>query len=132
MANRPPVTAESTRLTLGNQQAGTSQNDDESDADEELEAEVEKLEEEVKEMAHKLSSYRSTFPDQLRSGLATVLASQRPQFPVLDRESEPASASGVGQEAGCHGESSEAVTAAEEDEETIERIRLIKEKISRI
>lgn len=43
--------------------------------------ELEKLESNVKEMAHKILEYRSTLPDQLRTTLASVLAAQRPVLP---------------------------------------------------
>lgn len=42
------------------------------------EEEVQKLEEEVKEMAQKILDYRTTLPDQLKSTLVSVLAAQRP------------------------------------------------------
>jgi hypothetical protein len=48
---------------------------------EEEEEEVEKLEADVKEMAHKILEYRATLPDQLRTTLASALAAQRPVSP---------------------------------------------------
>jgi len=61
---------------------------EEDDGDEE--EEVEKLEQEVMQMADKLKKYRSTLPDQLKSTLTSVLASQRPIISLPDHDgSEP-------------------------------------------
>lgn len=52
--------------------------EDEEEGGEGGEEEVQKLEEEVKEMAQKILDYRTTLPDQLKSTLVSVLAAQRP------------------------------------------------------
>lgn len=55
--------------------------EDARSSEEEEEEEVEKLEADVKEMAHKILEYRATLPDQLRTTLASALAAQRPVSP---------------------------------------------------
>ncbi|GAB4844481.1 hypothetical protein Ancab_037859 [Ancistrocladus abbreviatus] len=57
--------------------------------EEEGEDSLQKLEEGVKGMTEKLTHYRSTFPDQLKSTVASVVAAQRPELPIFDDGSEP-------------------------------------------
>lgn len=45
------------------------------------EEELEKLESDVMEMAHRILDYRAALPDQLRTTLVSGLAFQRPIFP---------------------------------------------------
>ncbi|KAB1207469.1 hypothetical protein CJ030_MR7G012487 [Morella rubra] len=90
--------------------------------DEELEK-LEKLESNVKEMAHKILEYRSTLPDQLRTTLASVLTAQRP---VLPDWLEP----GLSGDAEGQVKSSEGVQQAVEDQEIAEKVQLLKDKIS--
>ncbi|XP_038999822.1 uncharacterized protein LOC120125454 [Hibiscus syriacus] len=53
------------------------------------EEDLEELESDVNKMAEKILEYRSTIPDQLKATLASVLSSQRPNFPYV--RSEPGS-----------------------------------------
>ncbi|KAG6725388.1 hypothetical protein I3843_02G023900 [Carya illinoinensis] len=89
------------------------------------EEELEKLESDVMEMAHRILDYRAALPDQLRTTLVSGLAFQRPIFP---HGLEP-SPSGRPILEGPVESSVEAVQA-EEDQETAEKIRLLKDKIS--
>ncbi|GMY09184.1 Packaging protein [Fagus crenata] len=86
------------------------------------EDEVEKLESDVKQMAQKLLEYRTTLPDQLRSILTSVLTAQRPVFPDPSEPPNP--------DAGGQAKDSEGRLCAEEDQETAEKLRLLKDKIS--
>lgn len=63
---------------------------DENELEQREEEDVEKLEEDVNEMAQKILHYRTTLPDQLKSALASSLVAQRPAFPThLSHGSEP-------------------------------------------
>ncbi|PON92071.1 hypothetical protein TorRG33x02_121430 [Trema orientale] len=85
--------------------------------------ELEKLESEVKEMSEKILQYRASLPDKLKDTFVSLLAAQRP---ILPEGSEPGTSGDPNPDAGrvtsnIHGD---------EDQETIEKIRLLKDKIS--
>ncbi|GAB2291014.1 hypothetical protein Dimus_025270 [Dionaea muscipula] len=88
---------------------------------------LEKLEEEVKEMAQKLVHYRSTFPGQLKAITARILAAQRPELPDSNVGSQPGPSGNPG--AGLHVDASEVVSTAE-DHETADKLHLLRDKIS--
>ncbi|XP_062155002.1 uncharacterized protein LOC133863044 [Alnus glutinosa] len=94
---------------------------------EEEEEEVEKLEADVKEMAHKILEYRATLPDQLRTTLASALAAQRPVSPD-GLGLAPSGAPNT--DSGGQFKSSEVAPQAEEDQEMAKKIQLLKDKIS--
>ncbi|OIW01120.1 hypothetical protein TanjilG_25228 [Lupinus angustifolius] len=84
--------------------------EDDSDSD------IETLESDIKQMAHKLLQYRSTLPDQLNNTLVSLLATHRPHFPqpsALELNI-------------CSGENS----SAPEDQEIAKKVKLLNEKIS--
>ncbi|KAL5564376.1 hypothetical protein UlMin_028411 [Ulmus minor] len=86
--------------------------------------EVDNLESEVKEMSQKILHFRSTLSDKLKDTFASILEAQRP---IFSDGSEP----GTSQDPNSGAE--RAVTSnvpAAGDEETREKIRLLKEKIS--
>ncbi|XP_061371584.1 uncharacterized protein LOC133314155 [Gastrolobium bilobum] len=80
-------------------------------------SELEKLESDLKPMAHKILDYRSTLPDQLKTTLLSVLDAQRPFLPQLNST----------QEQNISGEES---SSAPEDPETAKKLKLLNEKIS--
>jgi predicted transcriptional regulator len=122
---------------------GADQAISDDDAEEE---ELEQLDAEVKELAHKLDQIRRAMPSVLRDKLDSLLVTMRPAFP--DRQEEPAGQhqsrvgslekptfSEEGLEKG-HG-AAPLVTAAgreeeedEEERETVAQIALIKSKIA--
>ncbi|GAB4861779.1 hypothetical protein Ancab_037034 [Ancistrocladus abbreviatus] len=126
MANQLEPT-EPTRPTaegrLRHSNGGADAEEDEVEQEESLE----KLEEEVKEMAEKLAHYRSTFPDQLKSTLASILAAERPELPVLGDGCEPGPSGNP--DPGSRDDSSIGVSASK-DHETAEKICLLKDKMS--
>ncbi|NP_001235702.1 uncharacterized protein LOC100526900 [Glycine max] len=83
------------------------------EAEEDLE--LERLESDLKQMAHKILDYRTTLPDQLNSTLRSILDAQRPFL------SPGASEQNISRE-----ESS----SAPEDPETAKILKLLNEKIS--
>ncbi|CAI8613103.1 unnamed protein product [Vicia faba] len=84
-----------------------------SSEDEDSDSELEKLENELKKIAHKVQDCRETLPDQLKSTLVSVLDNQRPFLPQIN----PGAL--------------EENISSEEDPETAEKLKLLKEKISR-
>ncbi|KAK7295041.1 hypothetical protein RJT34_17944 [Clitoria ternatea] len=81
----------------------------------EEDSEVEKLESDLKLMAHKILEYRSTLPDQLNATLRSILDAHRPFLPPGASEQNI---------------SREETSSAPEDPETAEKIKLLKEKVS--
>lgn len=51
---------------------------------EDSDSELEQLECDLKEMAHKILEYRATLPEQFKSTLLSVLDAQRPFLPQLN------------------------------------------------
>ncbi|XP_074263314.1 uncharacterized protein LOC141586089 [Silene latifolia] len=129
---------ESTRSTtaIPEKQAAEEENVEEQvreddDEDEEDEDE-EKLQEEVAEMAKKLQQYRSTLPEQLKSTLSSLLASQRPPLSLSSHASSSGASPGPhllpGPESCSENPNKE--LAAGDGEKTAEEIKLLNEKIS--
>ncbi|XP_062090322.1 uncharacterized protein LOC133796706 [Humulus lupulus] len=85
--------------------------------------ELEELESEVKEMSEKIIHYRATLPDKLKDTFVSLLTAQRP---ILPEGSEPGTSGDRNTDAGQVTSS----TPADGDQETIEKIRLLKDKIS--
>lgn len=54
------------------------------EAEEDSDSELEKLESDLKGMAHKILEYRETLPDQIKSTLVSVLDAHRPLLPQLN------------------------------------------------
>lgn len=93
--------------------------------------EVEKLEADVTQMAQKILEYRTTLPDQLKSALASSLVAQRPPLPThLPHGSEPGPSGCTNPDAGGPIELGKRPPQAEEDHDTAEKTRLLKQKIS--
>lgn len=104
---------------------------DENELEEREEEDVEKLEEDVNEMAQKILDYRTTLPDQLKSALASSLVAQRPAFPTrLSDGSEPGPSGCTNPDAEGPIELGRRPPLAQEDHDTAEKTRLLKQKIS--
>ncbi|KAJ8441523.1 hypothetical protein Cgig2_026324 [Carnegiea gigantea] len=120
------------RIGESTRAAGADQLQDLSNAGEgDEEEEVEKLEQEVKQMADKLKKYRSTLPDQLKSTLTSMLASQRPILSLPDPDGSEPGTSGVlprGAESGPG--NSSGVLTSDSDEKTPDDVELLRDKIS--
>lgn len=56
---------------------------------EDSDSELERLECDLKGMAHKILEYRATLPDQLKSTLLSTLDAHRPFLPQLNPGSSP-------------------------------------------
>ncbi|XP_020219085.1 uncharacterized protein LOC109802226 [Cajanus cajan] len=78
-------------------------------------SEVERLESDLEQMAHKILEYRTTLPDQLSATLRSILDAHRPLLP-----------SGASEQNISREESS----SAPEDPETAKKVKLLNEKIS--
>ncbi|KAL4361234.1 hypothetical protein GQ457_04G031570 [Hibiscus cannabinus] len=107
-------------MALNNKHKSLEARIDNRRAEPELDSEedLEELESDVKKMAEKILEYRSTIPDQLKSTLASVLSSQRPNF--NDAGSEPGTSGVLNPDSG----------ETELEQRTKEKIQLLKEKIS--
>ncbi|KAK9273156.1 hypothetical protein L1049_017963 [Liquidambar formosana] len=90
--------------------------------------EVEMLESQVKQMAHKILHYRKTLPDQLKTTFSSILAAQRPLLPLPESGSEPGPSGDP--IPGAHIEPGKGAILAEEDQNSAEKICLLKQKIS--
>ncbi|XP_054783835.1 uncharacterized protein LOC129290836 [Prosopis cineraria] len=89
--------------------------------------ESEKLEFDVEQMAQEIMERRSTLPEQLKSTLASVLASQRPLVPEFSDIGQP--------EAPKSGASEQDILMRQklsdvENPETAKKVQLLKQKIS--
>ncbi|XP_027352724.1 uncharacterized protein LOC113863366 [Abrus precatorius] len=78
-------------------------------------SEIERLESDLKQMAHKILDYRATLPDQLNATLRSVLDAHRPFLPPAALEPNV---------------SREECSSTQEDPETAEKLKLLNEKIS--
>ncbi|KAK7340227.1 hypothetical protein VNO77_20925 [Canavalia gladiata] len=76
-------------------------------------SELERLESDVKQMAHKILEYRATLPDQLNTTLRSILDAHRPFIP-------PALEQNVSREE----------SSSTQDPETAEKLKMLNEKIS--
>ncbi|KAH9604109.1 hypothetical protein KSS87_010449 [Heliosperma pusillum] len=138
MSTRRRGLTESTRSTTAiAEQQQREENQEEQVRDEEEEEEEEgdeeKLEEEVAEMAKKVKEYRSTLPNQLKSKLSFLLASQRPQFSLSSHVSPSRAASHephLLQGAESCSENPNRELAAGDDDRTADDIKLLTDKIS--
>ncbi|GMI98396.1 hypothetical protein like AT4G00525 [Hibiscus trionum] len=107
-------------MALNNKHKSVETRIDNRRAESELDSEedLEELESDVKKMVEKILEYRSTIPDQLHTTLASVLSSQRPNFPD------------VGSEPGSSGELNPDSEETELEQRMKEKIQLLKERIS--
>uniref|UniRef100_A0A7N1A8A3 Uncharacterized protein n=1 Tax=Kalanchoe fedtschenkoi TaxID=63787 RepID=A0A7N1A8A3_KALFE len=80
---------------------------------------VEELESEVNEMARKIMEYRSSLPELLKAGFASLLEARIPVVALPDKETGASDKDGALRN-----------LEAEIDQETSEKIRLLKQKIS--
>ncbi|KAF4386716.1 hypothetical protein F8388_006671 [Cannabis sativa] len=87
--------------------------------------ELGELESEVKELSAKIIQYRASLPDKLKDTFVSLLATQRP---ILPEGSEPGTSGDRNTDAG-QGQVTSSIPA-DGDQETIEKIRLLKDKIS--
>uniref|UniRef100_A0A5B6YUL1 Uncharacterized protein n=1 Tax=Davidia involucrata TaxID=16924 RepID=A0A5B6YUL1_DAVIN len=93
--------------------------------------ELDKLEADVKQMAQKILEYRATLPDQVKNTLASIIDSQRPVVAThLDEGSEPGPSGDPNPDVEGLAEPGKGASLAEEDQETAEKTRLLKQKIS--
>ncbi|KAK9273312.1 hypothetical protein L1049_018119 [Liquidambar formosana] len=91
--------------------------------------EVEMLESQVKQMAHKILHYRTTLPDQLKTAFSSILTVQRPLLPLPESGSEPGPSGDPTPDAGAYIESGKGALLAEEDKKSAEKICLVKQKV---
>ncbi|KAJ4825026.1 hypothetical protein Tsubulata_023209 [Turnera subulata] len=100
-----------------------------NEEEEEEERELEELELEVKQMANKILEYRATLPDQLMTTCTSLLLAHRPVLPDLSSGSDPGTSrdSNPGEQATT---SSREPFPTEEDPKTVEKVRLLKDKMS--
>ncbi|KAL6981953.1 hypothetical protein U1Q18_023574 [Sarracenia purpurea var. burkii] len=102
----------------------------EVDHDNDEEDKLEKLESDVNQMAQKILEFRTTLPDQLKNALASTLSAQRPLFlPHLPDCSDPGPSGNPNSDSGLS-HSGKRPPLAEEDQETAEKIWLLREKLS--
>ncbi|CAL5331628.1 unnamed protein product [Camellia sinensis] len=93
--------------------------------------ELEKLGAEVNQMGHRILKYRTTLPDQLKNTLVSTLSAQRPLLSThFNDGSEPGPSGNPNPDAGGPIESGKGPPLAEEDQETAEKTRLLRQKIS--
>ncbi|KAL8028208.1 hypothetical protein ABFX02_14G144100 [Erythranthe guttata] len=100
------------------------------------EEEIQRLEEEVEQMAQKILEYRTTLPDQLSCTLSSLLSSQRPVLPTHlvdpgpepDTRAPPGPNSVIGATQGPTRENM-ALSVTDDPEES-EKLRILKQKIS--
>ncbi|XVF80062.1 hypothetical protein PTKIN_Ptkin15bG0040400 [Pterospermum kingtungense] len=95
----------------------------ESKLEPESEDDLQELESDVRKMTEKILECRSAIPDQLKTTLASILSTHRPNLPGVNG----------GSEAGPSGENnadSEEMELDKERRRTEEKIRSLKEKIS--
>ncbi|KAF9687820.1 hypothetical protein SADUNF_Sadunf02G0132900 [Salix dunnii] len=97
--------------------------------DEEEAGELEQLDTQVKHMAKKILEYRATLLDQLKTTVASLLSSQRPILPECDSGSDTGPPGELNPDSG-QDKSSRAALLTKEDQETAEKVHLMKEKIS--
>ncbi|QHO39544.1 hypothetical protein HN51_005742 [Arachis hypogaea] len=86
--------------------------------------ELESLESELKQMAHKILEHRSTLPDQLKSTLLSILDAHRPLFP------HPSHHASTPPGALDHNIYQSEGSPAPEDPETAKKVKLLNEKIT--
>ncbi|WCJ22801.1 hypothetical protein M5689_004868 [Euphorbia peplus] len=106
---------------------GDSETELEDIGDEELE----KLEKETQEMANKILDFRANLPDQLKTTLTSILASHRPRVPDIDARLGPGLDRESNADSGEQGTSSQPALSTIRDQKTAEKLRLLKDRISR-